>query len=69
MLVAALMSEYEPDGVTWHNGDTGGFSAYAGFDRAEGRGVVVLGNTDRSVDNLGRRLLGAGERDGGFDWA
>lgn len=58
----------EANGITWHNGGTGGFRAYAGFDRATGQGVVVLGNTDRSVDDLGRRLLGAeGERGGGFD--
>jgi CubicO group peptidase (beta-lactamase class C family) len=57
----------EPDGVTWHNGGTGGFSAYAGFNRAAGQGVVVLGNTDRSVDDLGRRLLGAEGEEGGFD--
>ncbi|MBB3729612.1 serine hydrolase domain-containing protein [Nonomuraea dietziae] len=44
--------------VTWHNGGTGGFRAYVGFDRAGGRGVVVLGNTDRDVDHVGLRLLG-----------
>src|SRR5690606_18709357 len=31
-----------------------------GFDRATGRGVVVLGNTDREVDTLGRHLLAVG---------
>lgn len=45
--------------VTWHNGGTGGFSAYIGFDRETRRGVVVLGNTNRSVDAVGLRLLGA----------
>jgi CubicO group peptidase (beta-lactamase class C family) len=45
--------------IVWHNGGTGGFRSYVGFDRAAGRGVVVLGNTDRPVDHLGRRLLGA----------
>ncbi|GAA2602913.1 hypothetical protein GCM10010399_37100 [Dactylosporangium fulvum] len=45
--------------LTWHNGGTGGFRAYVGLDRASGRGVVVLGNTDRSVTALGQRLLGA----------
>ena len=58
----------EADGITWHNGGTGGFSTYAGFDRADGRGVVVLSNTDQSVTNLGRELLGAeDERGGGFN--
>lgn len=46
---------------TWHNGATSGFRSFVGFDRAAGRGVVVLGNTDRSVDQLGVRLLGAAD--------
>lgn len=46
------------DGVTWHDGHTGGFSSYVGFDRTSGRGVVVLGNTSASVDYIGLRLLG-----------
>ncbi|MEU4570670.1 serine hydrolase domain-containing protein [Micromonospora sp. NPDC023956] len=49
--------------VVWHNGGTGGFRAYVGVDRAAGRGVVVLGNTDRSVDPIGLRLLGVPEED------
>ncbi|GAA0800910.1 serine hydrolase domain-containing protein [Spirilliplanes yamanashiensis] len=44
--------------ITWHNGATGGFSAYLAIDRAAGRAVVVLGDTDRGVENLGLRLLG-----------
>jgi CubicO group peptidase (beta-lactamase class C family) len=45
--------------LLWHNGGTGGFSSYVGIDRAAGRGVVVLGNTDRGVERLGMALLGA----------
>ncbi|GGM21608.1 hypothetical protein GCM10011608_02810 [Micromonospora sonchi] len=44
--------------ITWHNGATGGFYAYVGFERATGKGVVVLGNTDRGVEPVGLRLLG-----------
>ncbi len=43
--------------VTWHNGGTGGFSSWVGFDRAQRRGAVVLSNTTRSVDGLGERLV------------
>lgn len=50
--------------VTWHNGATSGFSAWVGFDRTAGRGVVVLGNTDRQVDSLGWWLLRATGPDG-----
>lgn len=47
--------------ITWHNGGTGGFSSFVGFDRDAGRGVVVLANTSRSVDRLGLHLLLADE--------
>ncbi|MEU8311408.1 serine hydrolase domain-containing protein [Micromonospora sp. NPDC048887] len=43
--------------VVWHNGGTSGFRAFLGFDRAAGRGVVMLGNTTRDVDPIGLRLL------------
>ncbi|WDZ87083.1 serine hydrolase domain-containing protein [Micromonospora cathayae] len=49
--------------IVWHNGGTGGFRAYVGLDRAAGRGVVVLGNTDRKVDPIGLRLLGVPGKD------
>lgn len=44
--------------VVWHNGATGGFRSYVGFERATGRAVVVLGNTDKGVEPIGLRLLG-----------
>jgi CubicO group peptidase (beta-lactamase class C family) len=45
------------DGVTWHNGGTGGFTSWVGFDRETGRAVVVLNNTAVSVDELGLALM------------
>ncbi|MDR7273374.1 serine hydrolase domain-containing protein [Catenuloplanes atrovinosus] len=45
--------------IVWHNGGTGGFSAFVAFEPATGRGVAVLGDTARSVDPIGLRLLGA----------
>ncbi|MFK0259608.1 serine hydrolase domain-containing protein [Streptomyces sp. NPDC090445] len=44
--------------ITWHDGETGGFTSYMGFDRAGRQGVVVLSNTNQPVDVIGRRLLG-----------
>ncbi|MET7749602.1 serine hydrolase domain-containing protein [Micromonospora sp. NPDC005367] len=44
--------------VVWHNGGTGGFRSYLAIERATGRGVVVLGNTEHDVDRIGLRLLG-----------
>jgi CubicO group peptidase (beta-lactamase class C family) len=45
--------------LVWHNGGTGGYRTFAGFDEASGIGVVVLANTARSVDELGFHLLDA----------
>jgi CubicO group peptidase (beta-lactamase class C family) len=45
--------------VTWHNGGTGGYSTFIGFDNANGIGVVVLSNTSQSVDDIGMHLLDA----------
>ncbi|MEV4808459.1 serine hydrolase domain-containing protein [Micromonospora avicenniae] len=44
--------------VVWHNGGTGGFRSYLAIERATGRGVVVLGNTEHDVDRIGLHLLG-----------
>lgn len=52
--------------VTWHNGGTGGFRSWAGYDAAAGVGVVVLGNTDRAVEPIGRQLIGLDAGDGGL---
>ncbi len=30
-------------GIVWHNGMTGGYASFIGFDPASGRGVVILG--------------------------
>jgi CubicO group peptidase (beta-lactamase class C family) len=51
-------SHVEGHDVTWHSGATGGFSSWAGFDRATQRGVVVLSASDRRVDALALHLLG-----------
>ena len=47
--------------VRWHNGATGGHTAFIGMQRKEQVGVVVLGNADfwREVTLMGRRFLAA----------
>ena len=45
--------------ITWHNGGTGGYRAFAGFLNSDGRGVVVLTNSISSVDEIGLKLLDA----------
>ena len=43
--------------MLWHNGGTNGFRSFAGAIRDAGIAVVVLGNSARSVDRLGLRLV------------
>lgn len=46
-------------GIVWHNGGTGGYHTFVGFDPARGTGVVLLANSELSIDELGMRLLDA----------
>jgi tetratricopeptide (TPR) repeat protein len=43
--------------ILWHNGGTGGYSAFAGFVKESGKGVVVLTNSTEPVDDIGLHLL------------
>jgi len=43
--------------IVWHNGGTGGFRSFAGFDPAKKTGVVVLCNTSFGIDDLGLHAL------------
>ena len=43
--------------IHWHNGGTGGFSTFAGFNLKSGKGVVVLSNVSQGVDDIGLHLL------------
>jgi CubicO group peptidase (beta-lactamase class C family) len=43
--------------VTWHSGETAGYSAWIGFDRQRQRAAIVLGDTAKPVDSLGEMLL------------
>jgi len=50
-----LISKDETGEIAWHNGGTGGFRCFLGFDRGHGRGVAVLTNsaTLRGGDDIG----------------
>jgi serine-type D-Ala-D-Ala carboxypeptidase/endopeptidase len=52
---------YSADGreIAWHNGGTGGFRSFVGYDPKERIGVVVLSNasTLSGVDDIGLHLL------------
>ncbi len=53
-----VLSGAGPD-ITWHNGETGGYATFIGFDELNGNGVVVLSNTATPVDDIGMHLLNA----------
>lgn len=52
--------------IVWHNGGTGGFRTFVGFDPDRGRGIALLAATSRSVDPAAMRLLGVEVEQGGF---
>ena len=43
--------------ITWHNGGTGGYHTFIGFDPTHDRGVVILANSSRSIDDIGLHTL------------
>lgn len=55
--LAWLTKTHAEETITWHNGGTGGFRSYIGFDKSRGRGVVVLANSQDNVDEIGLAVL------------
>ncbi len=43
--------------IVWHNGGTGGFRSFAGFDPEKKMAVVILTNSTAGADDLGFHLL------------
>jgi D-alanyl-D-alanine-carboxypeptidase/D-alanyl-D-alanine-endopeptidase len=43
--------------IVWHNGGTGGYHSFIGFDQKNRKGVVALSNSTNDVDDIGRHLL------------
>lgn len=43
--------------MVWHNGGTGGYHSFIGFDPKARKGVVVLSNAANDIDDIGRHLL------------
>ena len=54
----AWMTRKTADGeIVWHNGMTGGYASFVGFNANGTRGVIVLTNIQESVDDLGFAAL------------
>jgi D-alanyl-D-alanine-carboxypeptidase/D-alanyl-D-alanine-endopeptidase len=43
--------------IVWHNGGTGGYHSFIGFDKKKRKGVVVLSNSTNDIDDIGRHVL------------
>lgn len=43
--------------IVWHNGGTGGYHSFIGFDPRTGDGVVILHNSAASIDDIGFHLI------------
>jgi len=43
--------------LVWHNGGTGGYHSFIGFDPKARKGVVILSNSTNDIDDIGRHLL------------
>lgn len=53
-----VCSAFGVSGLVWHNGGTGGFRSFIGFDPETHRGAVVLANAANDVDDIGIYLTG-----------
>lgn len=51
------VSGRDTSAIYWHNGGTGGYHSFIGFDARRKVGVVVLSNTDESIDDIGLHVL------------
>ena len=43
--------------IVWHNGQTGGYHSFMGFDLKNRSGVVILHNSNANIDDIGFYLL------------
>ncbi len=49
--------DHNGNGIVWHNGGTGGYRSWVGFDLKKRIGVVVLSNSANGVDDIGQHLI------------
>jgi serine-type D-Ala-D-Ala carboxypeptidase/endopeptidase len=59
--LAWMVSTHNGKEIVWHNGGTGGYRSFMGFDPKTRVGIVVLSNAETTVgvDDIGRHLLDA----------
>jgi len=52
-----IIREAGESSIVWHNGGTGGFRTFMGFDPAAGVGAVVLTNSGHGADDIGFHVI------------
>jgi len=52
-----FIAEHKNGSYLWHNGGTGGFRSFMGFDKANKRGIVILENSANGMDDIGNAFL------------
>lgn len=57
--MAWFLEKYAGGKFYFHGGQTGGYVAFAGFDKERKNGVVILTNASMSVDKIGVQILSA----------
>ncbi len=52
-----FIAEHKNGSYLWHNGGTGGFRSFIGFDQENQRGIIILENSANGMDNIGNAFL------------
>ena|SRR5690554_3026381 len=52
-----FMNKKEEDNLIWHGGLTGGYATFTGFNKETKIGVVVLSNSNATIDDIGMHIL------------
>jgi len=52
-----FIAEHKSGSYLWHNGGTGGFRSFMGFDQENQRGIIILENSANGMDNIGNAFL------------
>jgi D-alanyl-D-alanine-carboxypeptidase/D-alanyl-D-alanine-endopeptidase len=53
-----ILNRYGDD-IVWHNGGTGGYHSFIGYDAKKQIGIIVLSNSANDIDDIGRHLIDA----------
>jgi len=55
--LAWILAEHKTGSYWWHNGGTGGFRSFIGFDPQMKKGIVILENTANGMDAIGSAYM------------